>query len=76
MAIIVPPPSIPVLPWGGPYNRASSWSTFPQQPIEISVTNGSILFAPISRVRTHCPSQKMTVAARVMALKKVWAQRS
>jgi hypothetical protein len=28
------------------------------------------------RLRTHCPSQKMTVAASEMALKKVWAQRS
>ena len=29
-----------------------------------------------SRLRTHCPSQNMTVAARVIALKKVCAQRS
>jgi hypothetical protein len=29
-----------------------------------------------TRLRTHCPSQKVTAAARVMALKKVWAQRS
>jgi len=29
-----------------------------------------------SRLRTHCPSQKMTVAASAMALKKVRAQRS
>ena len=29
-----------------------------------------------ARLRTHCLSQKMTVAARVMALMKVWAQRS
>jgi tRNA(Arg) A34 adenosine deaminase TadA len=34
---------------------------------------GAVLY---TRLRTHCPSQKMTVAASVMALKKVWAQRS
>ena len=30
----------------------------------------------IARVRTHLPSQKMTVEAMQMALKNVWAQRS
>jgi DNA-binding NarL/FixJ family response regulator len=30
----------------------------------------------LSRVRTHLPSQKMTVEAMQMALKNVWAQRS
>ena len=30
----------------------------------------------VSRLRTHCPSQKMTMAARVMAPKKVVAHRS
>ncbi len=29
-----------------------------------------------SRLRTHCLSQKVMAAANVMALKKVWAQRS
>jgi hypothetical protein len=31
---------------------------------------------PDSRFRTHCGSQKMTVAAMQMADMKVWAQRS
>jgi hypothetical protein len=31
---------------------------------------------PQPRVRTHCPSQKATMAASVMAAKKVWADRS
>jgi hypothetical protein len=30
----------------------------------------------LARVRTHWPSQKITVAAMQIALKKVWAQRS
>lgn len=34
------------------------------------------IFYVIPRLRTHCGSQKMTVAAMQMAEKKVWAQRS
>lgn len=35
-----------------------------------------IIWIKNSRVRTHLPSQKMTVEAMQMALKNVWAQRS
>lgn len=51
-------------PKGGTRPPATSW------PASASPSPSSI------RLRTYCLSQKVTVAASVMALKKVWAQRS
>lgn len=40
------------------------------------MTSPKKITAPISRLRAHCGSQKMTVAAMQMADMKVWAHRS
>lgn len=50
----------------------------PQTRSDRAVAAAPVLVAPstAARLRTHCLIQKMTVAARQIALMKVWAHRS
>ena len=51
----------------------AAWTVRDMVAVRGPLVLGLVVFA---RLRTHCGSQKMTVAAMQMAEKKVWAHRS
>lgn len=66
-----------ILPTKGPCSGCMRGSAKPRQPISSpSGPPRTATKTKVTRVRTHLPSQKMTVEAMQMALKNVWAQRS